>query len=363
MTVDDLAGSLQPPAVPPRSFVQPRVLTVLGTYRCTAMCDHCCVDSNPWIKQRLSLDRILSFIDEADRFPSVQLVAFSGGECFLLGDDLAAAVAHARQKGLRTRCVTNGYWAKSLDRGRMRLQQLTEAGLNELNVSTGDYHQKWVAESTVINAVCLADELGLDTSSSPWRRKSTATCGPPRCFEDPRLAALAQRLPRDRFQVIESPWMPMDARKTIAQDVQNVLTRRNVQSRRGCDSIFSTVVLTPSDKIGICCGLSRELIPELNLESNRPLEQLLESAGTDFMKIWLFVDGPERILHWAAQRDPKIEWEGRYAHHCQACLALFDDARVRNAIKSGYRERVTDVLMRYSIILRRRELQDGAVYA
>jgi hypothetical protein len=57
------------------------------------------------------------------------------------------------------------------------------------------------------------------------------------------------------------------------------------------------------------------------------------------MKIWLFVDGPERILAWAAGKDPRIEWENRYAHHYHACLTLFDDflsvIRVETIIKSG----------------------------
>jgi hypothetical protein len=66
-------------------------------------------------------------------------------------------------------------------------------------------------------------------------------------------------------------------------------------------------------------------------------------------EIWLFVDGPERILAWAASKNPQIDWEGRYMHHCQVCLALFQNPLIRETIADNYRERVDDVLMRYSV--------------
>lgn len=352
-----------PPDVKPRSFITPHVLTILGTYRCTAMCENCCVDSNPWVKQRLSLTRILGFIDEARRFPSIKMVAFSGGECFLLGNDLVDAVAYANKYGFKTRCVTNGYWAKSLEKGGKRLQALRQAGLSELNISTGDYHQKWVEEKTVVNAACLASEIGFDSivicvETQQCRQVTAATL-----LQDPRLDALAKNLPIDKFRIIESPWMPMDASKTIVQEKSNFLNRDNVHTRTGCDSIFSTVVLTPSNKVGVCCGLARELIPELNYPSDQVLEDILQSAAEDFLKIWLFVEGPERILCWAAKFDPRIEWEGRYAHRCHACLAIYQDPRVRGVIRERYREIVDDVLLRYSVTLRRQDVLQGQVYS
>jgi hypothetical protein len=352
-----------PPEIVPRTYIHPRLLTILGTYKCTAICKHCCVDSNPWLTQRVSLHDIVSFIEEGSRYPSVCAVVFSGGETFLLGDDLVRAVDFATKKGLKTRCVTNGYWAKSLIRGRKRLRELKDAGLCELNLSTGDYHQEWVSEDSIVNAACLGVELEMEsvviTVELQTERRVTAA----HLLENSHLRALWHNLPRERFQIIESPWMPMDARQISDQPADFLLTRQNAHLRHGCKSIFTTTVMTPAKRIGVCCGLSRELIPELNCESTgRPLSSLLEEAGNDFMKIWLFVDGPERILAWAGSKNPQIEWEGRYAHYCHACLALFQDPMVRRTIAEHYRERVEDVLMRYSVLLRRQELLQGAVY-
>lgn len=356
-------GSAAPlPPTSSRTYIHPRTITILGTYKCTAMCTNCCFGSGPSLTQRLDLRDILAFIDEGSRHPTVENVVFSGGECFLLGNDLVRAVELATEKGLRTRCVTNGYWAKSLNHGRKRLRQLVDAGLRELNVSTGDYHQEWVAEESVINAACLGVELELENTVVVVELQKTRRVTATRLLESARLRDLL-RTASDRFSITESPWMPMAADETIDQPSERVLTRNNVHSRHGCKSVFSTIVVTPARHVGLCCGLSRELIPELNAAwGEHELCELLAEAGRDFMKIWLFVEGPERILAWAAHKNPEIEWENRYAHHCHACLALFQDPVVRRTIAGHYRERVDDVLMRYSVLLRHQELVEGAVY-
>jgi len=327
------------------------------------MCANCCFDSNPWLTQRIGLDDICRFIEEGTRYSSVQLVVFSGGECFLLGEDLTRAVVFAANKGLRTRCVTNGYWAKSLHQGRKRLKQLKDAGLCELNISTGDYHQKYVAEEAVVNAACVSVELEMDITLMTVELQKERQVTAARLLENPRLRTLLQNQATTHFTMVESPWMPMNAQESIDQQPARMLNRENVHLRHGCKSVFNTLVVTPARKIGFCCGLSRELIPELNASWNESsLSGLLAEASKDFMKIWLFVDGPERILAWAASKNPQIDWEGRYMHHCHVCLALFQDPLVRETIADNYRERVDDVLMRYSVLLRQQELLEGAVY-
>jgi MoaA/NifB/PqqE/SkfB family radical SAM enzyme len=350
----------------PSTLISPRAITVLGTYRCTAECEHCCFESNPRLKQRLSLDQIVHFIREsAESFPHVETVVFSGGECFLLGDDLNEAIRVATSLGLGTRCVTNGFWAKSLKHGRRRLEGLRAAGLRELNVSTGDFHQRWVSEEAVVNAACLGVDLDLETVVAVELRKDSSVTAAGLIGRHPRLAELLVGDGAPQLNVIESPWMPMDPHDSIDQQDDRLVDRTNVHLRGGCKSIFTTLVITPAERVGLCCGLSRERIPELNLdwESDTGLPDLIDSAARDFLKIAIFVDGPERVLAWAASKNPSIDWEGRYSHHCHACLRVYSDPVVRRTIADHYRERVDDVLMRYSVLLRQQELLDGAVYA
>jgi hypothetical protein len=115
--------------------------------------------------------------------------------------------------------------------------------------------------------------------------------------------------------------------------------------------VLSTVVITPSEQLGVCCGLPREQIPELHAGSlkDHSMLDLARRALSEFINIWLFVEGPEKILAWAASHDREIEWENRYAHNCDACRAVFKDPRVMKVIRQHYSEKYDDVLMRFAL--------------
>lgn len=330
--------------------IEPEVATVLGSYNCTAACESCCFDSRPGIRERLSRSEILRFIDQAAALGTVRLIVFSGGESFLLGKDLEEAVRHAARAGLKTRCVSNGYWARTPEGARARLGPLRDAGLGELNVSTGDFHQAFVPRESVINAAVAGLDLGLDVVVMVEIHKGRAVTAKD-ILGDARLARAVRRKGRPIFRVIESPWAPTTVLGTVPQEAGLLADRGNVHRKEGCDSVLSTIVATPDRRLGLCCGLTRESIPELNVPLPAgDLKDALDAAAGDFMKIWLFVEGPEKILAWAAAKDPKIEWEGRYAHRCHACLAIFRQRRVKDAIRRHYREKVSEVLLRYSIV-------------
>lgn len=92
----------------------------------------------------MSLDFITRMIDTVHSFGIVRLVVFTGGEPFLLGEDLYTAVEYAAKRGFLTRIVTNAYWATSLERAGEVLSRLKEAGLTEINCSCDDFHQEHI---------------------------------------------------------------------------------------------------------------------------------------------------------------------------------------------------------------------------
>lgn len=335
-------------------IISPHSITILPSYNCTAACENCCFDCHPGIKERLSLSQMLTFIDEATKFKTVKLLVFSGGECFLLGNDLDTAIAYATQKGLHTRCVTNGYWAKNENKAFERLAKLKDSGLKEINFSTGDFHQEFVPQSVIINGVVQAINLGFTTVVMVELRKERKVDAAS-ILSDSRILDILRHPDKGKLlKILESPWMPMSIKEVIAQERSTFLSKENVHEKTPCDSILNTIVLTPHHHLGICCGLTRELIPELNLglAGKYNLVELYNKSINDFMKIWIYVEGPERILAWAASKDPSIDWEFKYAHNCHACLALFQDEKVRNAILQHYHEKVSQILLRFNIIRR-----------
>lgn len=326
----------------------PTTLTILPTYNCTAACENCCFGSHPGIKERIPLERILDYIEQAAAMKTVRLVVFSGGECFSLGDELVIAVARATELGLSTRCVSNGFWATSKERADELLDRLARAGLDELNLSTGDYHQAYVTPAKVVTAAIAGVKAKIRIVVVVESRQGRGFTME-HLLSDSRVREIVGS---PLFKVIESPWMSMHERSDVQHDRTRLTSRLNLHLKRGCDSVLNTIVVTPSEHLGACCGLSREHISEMNAGSLRDatMRELYDYAANDLLKMWIAVDGPERILAWAAEKDASIEWEYRYNHHCEACRALYEDPRVRKVIRMYYHEKRDDVVFRFFLL-------------
>jgi hypothetical protein len=88
------------------------------------------------------------------------------------------------------------------------------------------------------------------------------------------------------------------------------------------------------------------LVEELNVgdvNGEGALGRAVERAEADVLKRWIHRKGPEKILAWAAEKDPSISWENAYAHHCQACQRIHSDPRVIAVIRRHYDEVVNEV--------------------
>ena len=80
------------------------------------------------------------------------------------------------------------------------------------------------------------------------------------------------------------------------------------------------------------------------------MKDMYEVASKDFLKMWLAVDGPEKIVAWASQFDPTIVWENRFAHQCETCQFMYQDVKVRDVIRQHYKSVAGDVLLKYSML-------------
>jgi len=317
----------------------------MPTYRCTAACSHCGTLSSPQDKTRLDQAHLISAIDQAADL-GYQIVVFTGGEATLAGDDLFELVRHATQKSLPTRLVTNAWWARDEVRAVEWISRFVDAGLTEINFSTGDEHVRFVPVERVLLAAEAAVEANLPVSIMVEVRKDRAITKAV-VEGHPRFQRILEAREKPPLQVIESPWMPLTPEPEISYDQGQAADQWSVAARSGCDSVLSTTTVQADGTIGACCGIGLRLIPELHIGDIRhgTLAEADKEAERDFLKRWIHVEGPERILAWAASHDTAIDWEGRYAHRCQACLRLYSDPRVRAVIRERYREKVTDVMV------------------
>ncbi|SEK62733.1 hypothetical protein SAMN05216359_102452 [Roseateles sp. YR242] len=152
---------------------------------------------------------------------------------------------------------------------------------------------------------------------------------------------------RQRIEIVESPWMPLDPTTIETYPEGMAAHHLNFKAHSACDNVLQTYTVQADGKVGACCGIGMRLIPELNVTTvNTPqfLHVACEEAEDDFLKIWIHYKGPEQVLAWAARRDPSIEWEGLYAHRCQACARVYQDPKVAQVVRDHHLEMVADVL-------------------
>lgn len=85
-------------------------LAVVTTDKCQARCAHCLMKSEPSRSERLNLESFKRTVTYFAANSQMRLVAFTGGESTLLGDDLLEMIAHCTELGIATRLVTNAFW-------------------------------------------------------------------------------------------------------------------------------------------------------------------------------------------------------------------------------------------------------------
>lgn len=324
---------------------QPNTLALITTHMCTAACDQCCFACSPTAPGRMTAEEIRKYVRDAMiAFDGLRLVVFTGGECFLLGRDLAAAVAFCKANGLATRCVTNGYWATSARGVEHHLVPLLEAGLTELNLSTGDEHQRYVPWERVRRAAIAAASAGITVLISIESHRE-CRFGLDDAHRDPVLTEFMQQSPHaSNLLIFASNWCNFD---------QHLASAREERQKRstGCSEIFSSVVVDTSGRTLACCGLQAHRIPEFELSATATATAMKSGYAAqcgDFAKLWLWLDGPATMAQAvaSAQGLPPMSTD---EHRCLVCRHLFEDPELRDGLRKTYASRVPDVLFRLAV--------------
>lgn len=321
-----------------------KTLSILPTFRCTAACQDCGSLSSPSERTRLHLNEMLGAIDEASTL-GYEVVVFTGGEPTLIGKELETCISRASSHGLIVRMVTNAYWAIDDKKAKRRVEAWKSAGLREINFSTGDQHARFVPIERVINATRAAISCELPVAimvETTAVRNITKEV----LISHPLFVQITEEYPGVYIRVDESPWMPLSPSIRRKYPDGIAVNRSNLSRVRGCDSVLRTTTIEADGKINACCGLSSRMIPELQTGKlgDSTIQEADRKGSDDFLKHWISVEGPERILAWAEEHNDSVEWEDMYAHRCQACLRIYKDPLVRQIISENHQEKLADVI-------------------
>ncbi len=321
---------------------QPESFTILPTYRCNAACTECCFESHPGIKHRMSREELLGLIRRVKaELPRVRYVVLTGGEITLLRNDLLDAIRLLTELGLGSRIVTNGHWARTEDDAARWIKDLVAAGLSELNLSTGDEHLEWVPAESVARAALYATRAQLLTVVSIEGKASAGF----RLEEFHDLPQIREIMTDEELKkwlmIMTNVWMPFHEGSGICQ-------KQDICESKGCDNVFENFVANPYGHLMSCCGLTMEYIPEMKvgqLSSSATLQQIYAGQFEDLLKLWIWLDGT-RVIFDRAKRRCGQDIAMTSPHNCAICAQLYQDPRLRSAVRDLVAENAEEIVFR-----------------
>lgn len=285
------------------------------TKRCTAACEICCFSSCPTDKETLNLDRVKQYIEESKDIEEIKTIAFTGGEPFLLYDDLLELVSKARNAGKRVNAITNAFWANTESIALEKLGALKSQGLNFLSLSFDSYHEKYVDVNNVRNVLRAATDLNIPTAISIVKVKNE------------NIGHIVDRLGDAIYtsDIKVAPCLP-SGRAAVNFSIDDFDRTINVDTCK-CEYGGNLVVLYDG-KVYPCCSqavvdmdLSVGNFNELNLHEvmkllkNNALLYFLRNANFSF-----YVDYAREKL--------KMDVPNKVVSPCELCSILFKDNKV-----------------------------------
>lgn len=139
-------------------------LVLIMHKKCNAECSICCFSCNPESHEKLKLQNMLSYIDQAKDIEDITSISITGGEPFLEYRTLKQLVKKSTDNGMSVSTITNGYWATSYEKAYDWLSELQSLGLKHLNISHDKYHKEYVPSEYVKNLLDAALQLGIATT-------------------------------------------------------------------------------------------------------------------------------------------------------------------------------------------------------
>lgn len=131
------------------------------TDRCTANCSVCCFKCSPRCNHEIDKQHAINFIKSTEGIPSINTIAFTGGEALLCEETLTELVSLSSTIGKQSTLITNAFWATSEQSAYAKLIELQEVGISEIGVSYDEFHSLYVPIQNIRNFIKAARHTDL----------------------------------------------------------------------------------------------------------------------------------------------------------------------------------------------------------
>ena len=332
-------------------YIKPDTISFITTYKCTASCNNCCFGCSPTRTERIFKPNILKIIKQSIELyrDSLKLLVLTGGECFIFYKEIIDIIKFASEEGLLVRVITNGYWCTNKLITYKKLTQLKNAGLNEINFSTGDEHQKWVKLPNILNGASVSMSLGITTLINVETHDNSK-------FDYKLLYQHKELQPyinkkESPLIINRSVWIPFTKEKF---SYNKSIIHKN---RTTCNSILHTISISPNSEILSCCGLTSNRITYLILGDLKKasLHDLYLSQFFDFIKIWIYTEGPfviSNYLNTTFNKNIPI-----HTHICEQCKEILNNQHNIELLKNIPSDKKNNIFFKYILKIKSNEKQ------
>jgi MoaA/NifB/PqqE/SkfB family radical SAM enzyme len=255
----------------------------------------------------------------------VEWISFTGGEPFLLPELMNELVGYAAEKGLRTECVTNCSWAETKKKAEENLETLKGSGLDVLNVSADDFHQRFVPLGNVRNGLEAARSLGIRTVIMSTARKGSAL----------RLSEIVRKLGPEEIKILKDE-KPMEEDSAIALESAFIPVGRGAELPREewligmnpiegpCRLVLRDIGIDPDGELLACCSAaSIQTRGRPGNVDEKGLRELLADAWDQPLFRCIAEEGPSSLADSLG-----IQWKDEFVSRCHLCHEILRDPRL-----------------------------------
>ena len=323
--------------------IRPNTVAILTTNQCTAKCDICCFNCSPTKKEKMPLDLQRKIIVEAAKLPNIDTVGFSGGEPFLVFDEIIEMSSLAKKYGLRVICTSNGFWGTSEARALELLSKFKANGLVKLSLSCDLHHAQYVDVKKIKNILKACYKINLPVDIGSVITKSTAD-----------LSTVFSELKEEMINVphYTAACLPVgSAEKEISENEYfhdpYIFERCNVCYETTYYAVF------PNGDVYPCCSQAGATPPlklgNVNEISMKEVEQNYNAnIHIRIMKKY--------GINWYLEKANNLEYntffEKEFVNKCHLCREIFSDAKFMTLVIPYLEEEKRKIYEKYLECLR-----------
>ena len=291
-------------------------------------------------------------------------IALTGGEPTLIKyEELCNYFRFVKQETSITniRIVTNGHWAKSYDKAYSILKDWKDAGLDELNVSCGEFHQEFVPIENIGNAYKAGCDLDFVTvllagEFTKSKRENKLT---PYDFEKVLGCRIMQHHDSSPFVTHKHTFTCNNAvyygrgKKFIKLADVPVFKYENIPNT--CNHAISSLSLHPDGLVTICCGVGLRDVNFLNIGKWREemLQIIVDRSNDDLFANLIRFYGLKALKEKLMATHPELGLTHKpfYTGLCEMCFELFTNEKVLNYLNTNFLDLEDELITRKIIHL------------